>query len=459
MEYGIISIVIPLLTIFLAIITKDVIVSLMGGIFAGLLVLNQYNPLSAFTALFDGIISLLSEGWIAKTLLFSLMIGAVIKLLSASGGVNRFISWLSTKAQSIDSPKGAMLLAYVIGVVIFIESSITSLVAGTIAKPLCDKNGVSREKLAYICDSTSAPICSLIPLNAWGALLLGLIVTAIDGNVISGDGVSLLIASVPYNFYALFTLAIVLAVILFNLDIGPMKYTTPQPMEMIHLTEESKATPFPMLLPLIVMVLSVPLGLYLTGEGDIFKGSGSTSVYYAIIVTLLFMYVYYVGTKLLSHKSYFKNFYEGLGEMIPVMIILLFALFIGKVIADLGTAKYLAHLLSGNISPALVPLLIFLVSSITAFSTGTSWGTFSIMMPIALALGASMHIDIPLVIAAVISGGIFGDHASPISDTTIISSMAAGCDHVEHVRTQLPYALIGGFLAGISFLIAGYLNT
>jgi Na+/H+ antiporter NhaC len=458
MEYGILSILIPLLTIFLAIITKDVIVSLMGGIFAGLLVLNGYNPLTAFVALFDGIISLLSEGWIAKTLLFSLMIGAVIKLLSTSGAVSRFVHWLSTRAQSIDSPKGAMLLAYVIGVVIFIESSITSLVAGTVAKPLCDKNGVSREKLAYICDSTSAPICSLIPLNAWGALLLGLIVTAIDSQVISGDGVSLLIASIPYNFYSLITLLIVLGVILLDVNIGPMKHTTPQPYITEDMHHEGKASPFPMVLPLIVMVLAVPFGLYLTGDGDMFKGSGSTSVYYAIIVTLLFMYVYYVSTKMLSHKEYFKSFFEGLGDMIPVMLILLFAIFIGKVIGELGTAKYLAHLLSGNISPVLIPLLIFLVASITAFSTGTSWGTFSIMMPIGLALGATMDLHIPLVIAAVISGGIFGDHASPISDTTIISSMAAGCDHVEHVRTQLPYALFGGILAGFGFLVAGWVT-
>lgn len=457
MEYGILSIAIPLLTIFLAIITKDVIVSLMGGIFAGLLVLNGYNPLTAFVALFDGIIKLLSEGWIAKTLLFSLMIGAVIKLLSTSGAVNRFVNWLSNKAASIDSPKGAMLLAYVIGVVIFIESSITSLVAGTVAKPLCDKNGVSREKLAYICDSTSAPICSLIPLNAWGALLLGLIVTAIDGHVIEGDGVSLLVASIPYNFYGLITILLVLAVIFFDINIGSMKHAIAQPYHSKHLSHEGKATPLPMLLPLIVMVVAVPFGLYLTGKGDIFKGSGSTSVYYAIIVTLLFMYVYYVSSKMLSHKAYFKGLYEGMGEMLPVMLILMFAIFIGKVIDDLGTAKYLASLLSGNISPALVPLLIFIVASITAFSTGTSWGTFSIMMPIGLALGASMGLDIPLVIAAVISGGIFGDHASPISDTTIISSMAAGCDHVEHVRTQLPYALIGGVLAGVGFFVAGWL--
>ena len=458
MEYGIISIAIPLLTIFLAIITKDVIVSLLGGLFAGLLVLGGYNPFAAFTALFNGMIDQISEGWIAKTLLFSLFVGAVIKLLSDSGSVESFVAWLDEKAKHLDTPRGAQLIAYTIGVVIFIESSITSLVAGTVAKPLCDRNGVSREKLAYICDSTSAPICSLIPLNAWGALLLGLIVTAIESKVIEGDGISLLIASLPYNFYAIFTLILVLIVIYTDWDIGPMRHARPHPYHPVTLNTKAKAALLPMLLPLLVMVLAVPGGLYITGNGDIFKGSGSTSVYYATIITLTVMYGYYIFTGRITHRKYFDGLFKGMGEMLPIAAILLLAIFIGKVIGDLGTAKYLAHILHGNISPLFMPMLIFLVSSITAFSTGTSWGTFSIMMPIGLALGASMGLDIPLVIASVIAGGIFGDHASPISDTTIISSMAAGCDHADHVRTQLPYALIGGILATFAFLVAGWLT-
>ena len=458
MEYGIISILIPLLTIFLAIITKDVIVSLIGGIFTGFLVLNGFNPFEAFTALFDGVIALFSEGWIAKTIFFIMLVGAIIKLLSISGAVDSFVAYLSQKSKAIDSPKGAMLLAYVIGVVIFIESSITSLVAGTVAKPLCDKNGVSREKLAYICDSTSAPICSLIPLNGWGALLLGLIITAVDSNVIAGEPVSLLIESIPYNFYALITLVIVLVVIYSKKDIGPMKDAKPIPYIAPSNDISIEATPYKMLLPILVMIVMVPLGLYITGEGDIFKGSGSTSVYYAVIVALLFIYLYFVPTKTLTHKQYFKGLYEGIGDMIPLGLIMVFALLIGKVIGELGTAQYLADLLSGNISPVFMPMFIFLVAGITAFSTGTSWGTFSIMMPIGLALGAAMGLDIPLVIAAVISGGIFGDHSSPISDSTIISSMAADCNHVEHVRTQLPYALMAGLLAAFAFLMAGWMT-
>ncbi|MDD3592180.1 MAG: Na+/H+ antiporter NhaC family protein [Sulfurovum sp.] len=458
MEYGIISLAIPLLTIFLAIITKDVIVSLLSGIFAGFLVLNGYNPAKAFIALWDGVIALFAEGWIVKTLLFMLFVGAIIRLLTISGSVERFVVYLSEKSRRIDSPAGAMLLAYFIGVVIFIESSITSLVAGTVAKPLCDKNGVSREKLAYICDSTSAPICSLIPLNAWGALLLGLIITAIESKVITGDAVSLLVYSIPYNFYSIFTLVIVLAVIFLNINIGPMRNALPRTYRLPDNHKEIKPALYGMLLPIVVMVAMVPVGLYITGEGDIFKGSGSTSVYYAVITTLLFIYLLFVPGKTLSHKRYFEGLFEGIAHMLPVTTILVFALLIGKVIGDLGTAQYLASILQGNISAILVPLLIFLVSSITAFSTGTSWGTFSIMMPIALALGATLDLDIPLVIAAVISGGIFGDHASPISDTTIISSMAADCNHIDHVRTQLPYAMIGGALASIAFLAAGWLT-
>jgi len=456
MEYGIISIAIPLLTIILAIITKDVIVSLIGGIFAGFLVLSAYNPATAFVSLFDGIIGLFSEGWIVKTLLFMLLIGAIINLLSVSGAVQSFVAYLAQKAKRIDSPKGAMLLAYIIGILIFIESSITALVAGTVAKPLFDKHEVSREKLAYICDSSSSPICTLIPLNAWGALLLGLIITAIDAQVISGNAVTLLIASIPYNFYSIFTLVILLTAILWNWDIGPMKHAKPAHSDLHDKQSDAKPTPYKMVLPLLVMVFMVPVGLYLTGDGDIFKGSGSTSVYYAVIVTLFFIYAYFIPTGSLTHKNFFKGLYDGMAHMLPVTSILVFALLIGEVINDLGTAQYLAHMLEGNINPAIVPMLIFLVAALTAFSTGTSWGTFSIMMPIGLALAATMDLHIPLVIAAVISGGIFGDHSSPISDTTIISSMAAGCDHVEHVRTQLPYALIGGGLAALAFLVVGW---
>jgi len=458
---GVFSVLIPLFIIIMAIITKDVVVSLLSGIFLGELVIHGFNPFEALIALLDGFIGLFSEGWITKTILFALLVGSIIKLLTRSGAVEGFVYYLSEKQQKLDSPKGALLLAYFLGIIIFIESSITALVAGTVARPLCDKHGVSREKLAYVCDSTSAPVCSLIPFNAWGALLLGLIITGINDKVIEGEGITLLIESILYNFYSLITIFMVLAVIVFNIDFGPMAKAKAVKFEEIVKKEEGEHTsPLAMLLPLIVLVLMVPLSLYYTGKGDILKGSGSTSVFYAVIATLIFTYIYYRVKGYIKHKEYFDALYDGIADMIPIGLILLLAFLIGSVIKDLGTANYIATMMQeANVSAMYIPLLVFLVASLTAFSTGTSWGTFSIMMPIALGLSASFGLPVPLMIGAVISGGIFGDHVSPISDTTIISSMASGCDHIEHVRTQMPYALVAALLASLMYIYFGWVSV
>lgn len=456
MEYQIISVLIPLLTIILAIITKDVIVSLIGGIFVGFLVLHDYHIWAAFVALLDGVIGIFAEGWMAKTILFVMLVGSIIAILQKSGAVDEFVSFLSQKATSIDSPVGAMMLAYIIGLVIFIESSITVLVAGVVSRPLFDKHKVSREKLAYICDSTSAPVCSLIPLNGWGALFLGLITAAISSGVITGDPLQLLIRSLVFNFYAIVAVALVALFISGKLLIGPMRYASSQ-VDTPNTTSRyiPDATPWRMVIVLVFLVCAVFAALYITGDKDIFQGSGSTSVYYAVVSTLVLCYLLFVPTRRLSHKGFFEAFYEGLAMMLPLGLVMILAFLIGKVVGDLGTAHYLGSLIEGNLPLFIVPVLVFWIASLTAFATGTSWGTFSVMMPIALALGGSMELSIPLMIGAVISGGVFGDHASPISDTTIISSMAAGCEPIEHVRTQLPYALLSAFLATLLFLIAG----
>jgi len=456
---GILSVLIPLLIIILAIITKDVVASLLSGIYFGELVVHHFHPLVAAVALLNDFVALFTEEWITKTALFALLVGAIIKLIGDSGGVNGFIHFLGKKQKRLDSQRGALLLAYVLGILIFIESSITALVAGTVARPLCDKHGVSREKLAFVCDSTSAPICSLIPFNAWGALLLGLIVTAIDSGIIAGTGITLLIESIFFNFYSLIIVFFVLAVILFDINIGPMRHAKAHENELEEEVESTEAkSPLLMILPLVVLIFMVPVSLYLTGSGNMLKGSGSSSVFYAVITTLIFIYCFYVPLGHLKHREYFKSLYAGISDMIPIVLILLLAFLIGHVIKDLGTANYLAHLMTGRISPVVLPLLIFLVSALTSFSTGTSWGTFSIMMPISLTLGANFGIHTQLMIGAVISGGIFGDHVSPISDTTIISSMASGCDHISHVRTQMPYALLAAGVASVLYLLAGWLT-
>lgn len=459
MELGYLTLLPPVLAIALAIITKDVVISLFMGIFAGQLLLNDGNFGQAFISVFDGFINLFQVGWITKTILFSLLVGSIIRLITASGGVEGFIYAVSQKRKIINSGKGSLLLAYGVGIVIFIESSITSLIAGTVARPLTQKHGVSPQKLAYICDATSAPVSSLIALNAWGALLIGLIAAQIDQGVIQGNPTGLFISSIPYNFYAWLSLLLAFIVILKNWNIGSMKRfeaaaTSTQNEEQTTRTGDPKK----MFLPLIVLMGTMPVALYLTGNGDMFDGSGSTSVFYAVVVSLLFTFIYYLSTGTMKKEQFYKEVYAGIGDMLPIALILILAFAIGNITKELGTGAYLAEISKQFVSPILIPLIIFIFSAVIAFSTGTSFGTFSLMMPIAISIGVAMDSHLPLIIGAVVSGGIFGDHSSPLSDTTIIASLAAKCDHIEHVISQLPYALLAGFLASILFVVFAFVH-
>jgi len=380
-----------------------------------------------------------------------------MELLQKSGGIDGFVSYMSHQTTLVRSGRSALLLSYIIGVVIFIESSITSLIAGAVGRPLCDKYNIPHAKLAFVCDSTSAPISSLIVLNGWGALLLGLIATQISQGTLQGDGVDILLNAVAHNFYAMSALLVTFVAIWFDINIGAMKRAKPA-KELAHLSTISTVTPLYMLLPIIAMIASVFLFLYATGGGNILKGSGSSAIFYTMLTTLLFMYLLYVPKKVMSAKEYGVTAFRGAKKLFPIAFILLLAFAIGKVTNELRTGEYLATLLNGNITVLLLPALIFLLSGVISFSTGTSWGTFSIMVPIAVPLAVSMDADIALAIGAVISGGVFGDHCSPISDTTIISSLASECDVIEHVQTQLPYALLSGVIALILFILSAWIG-
>lgn len=459
MEFGLLSVLPPFLAIVLAIVSRDVVISLLTGIFAGFLILADFNPLTATINMLDTVISLFAEGWIAKTLLFSLMVGAVMRLVVDSGGVAGLVEFLTQKSRTVRSGKGALLLAYIIGLLIFIESSITSLVAGTVARPLCDKFGVSRQKLAYVCDATSAPVCSLIALNGWGALLIGLVTAEVTNGMLSGSPTQIFLQSIPFNFYAWVAILLVPLVIVRGWDFGSMR-TYEERMTPVKLAIPADGGHISrMLVPLFVLIGMMPVSLYYTGNGSILEGSGSTSVFYAVLASLFVSFVQYVFGGVMSREAWFKSFYQGLSDMLPIVLILVLAFTIGKVTNDMGTGKYLASLAEGLVSPAMIPVIVFLLSGVIAFATGTSWGTFSIMLPIGVALAVSTGAHVELVIGAVVSGGVFGDHCSPISDTTIISSMAAGCDHIEHVNSQLPYALLGGLLASGLFILGGLLLT
>jgi len=408
--------------------------------------------LNSIQAIYSLFLSLISEPWIVKTLAFAILVGSVIALIEKSGGIEGFIDFAVNKTSLVKSKRSALFLSYVIGVIIFVESSITSLIAGAVGRPLCDKYKIPHAKLAFVCDSTSAPISSLIVLNGWGALLLGLISTQITLGIIEGDGVGILIESLFYNFYAIVALIVTFLFIYFDINIGEMKKTKHTPSASTQ-GNVNKQSMYYMLLPIFLMVILVFVFLYITGDGDILKGSGSSSIFYTMSTTLMFTLLFYVPKKNMSLKTWFKTTIDGAIKLIPIASILLLAFAIGKVTTQMNTGLYLASLADENLSVYLLAAVIFMLSSIISFSTGTSWGTFSIMIPVAIPMAVTMDANIALTIGAVISGGIFGDHCSPISDTTIISSMASDCEVVEHVKTQLPYALIAGFISIILFIV------
>ena len=428
----------------MALYTKSVITSLFSGVVLGTLLLHDFSVFASLKSILELFFTLLQEAWILKTLGFVILAGSIMALIEKSGGVGGFVEYVLEKKSFVRSSRSALFLSYFLGVVIFIETSITALVSGA--------------KLAFVCDSTSAPIGSLIVLNGYGALLLGLISTQISLGYIDTNATEMLISALKYNFYAIFALLVTFAFIYFNFDIGPMK-NTPYLQEKSLNTNKTINSMFYMLLPVLLMIVLVFVFLYVTGDGDILKGSGSSSIFYTMLTTFLFTLVYFTITKNMSLSTWTKTAYKGAKEFIPISLILIFAFAMGSVTGELKTGIYLSSFASSTLSVYFLAAAIFLLSSLISFSTGTSWGTFSIMIPIAVPMATSMDANVALAIGAVISGGVFGDHCSPISDTTIISSMAADCEVVEHVKTQLPYALISGGFALLFFILFSYLSS
>ncbi|HSG09125.1 MAG TPA: Na+/H+ antiporter NhaC family protein [Longimicrobiales bacterium] len=461
-----ISVLPPVLAIVVAIWSRQVYLSLAGGLWLGWTILSGGNPLAGMGGAIQGTVAVFQDEGNTRAILFTIVIGALIATVEASGGVRGFVDYLE-RTEWVTSSRGAQLLAFITGSVIFIESNITVLVSGAVARPLCDRYKCSREKLAYIIDSTSAPICILIPMNAWGAYNL---------QILTGLGVEeplkVFLESILVNFYAIAAVLLTLFVILRGFDIGPMKkaeartkagellWANATPLideEVLSPKSSSKIPPraFNMIAPIAVMVLSMPVGLYVTGGGDILAGSGSTSVLWAVLAGLGTAWVLLIVQGALTQDELVKIGLKGAGGLVPLALILLLAIALGNVTKELGTGIYVAQVTSGLLPPFLFLPLVFLVAAAIAFSTGTSWGTFAIMLPIAVPAAVTLGLPVAPFVAASLSGGVFGDHCSPISDTTIIASMAAATDHIDHVRTQLPYALIGGGIAALSFSILG----
>ena len=458
------SILPPLLAIVLAIITRQVILSLSVGIWIGFCLLESVNPLAGIGLALDGIVNVFSDAGDTRVLMFTLIIGGLIATIEKLGGVRGFIHLLEHR-DLVTNGKRAQWLAYTTGIVVFIESNITLLIAGAISRPLFDRYKISREKLAYIIDSTSAPICVLIPLNAWGAVIISLLASAEIDNPID-----VFIHAIPFNFYPIVVIVFCAFVIGKNIEIGPMKnaqkrteggellWANATPMvdpsilsQQVERTDADKAR-F-MTAPIAVMVIAMPLGLFVTGDGDLSAGSGSTSVLWAVLAALVTSWGLALQQRRLNLEELMQIFLKGAGGLLPVTMILLFALALGDVANLLGTGAYVAQLVQQNIPLALLLPLLFIISGFIAFAIGSSWGTFAIMIPLAMQIAVPLDLNSSLFLAAVLSGAVFGDNASPISDTTVVASMASATDHIDHVRTQLPYALISGGIAAFGFLL------
>lgn len=503
-SYGYLSLLPPLIAIICAFISKDVIVSLCLGVLSGLLIINNYDIFSAVLAFADLLAKLVGDSWNVRILMFCAMLGALVAMLSATGAASAFGQWASTKVRS---RRGAGLMSFVFGIFIFIDDYFNSLAVGTIMRPISDKMRVCRAKLAYILDSTAAPVCIIAPISSWVVTVMSALDKTYGFEKLNMTPFEFFIHSIIYNLYAISTLIFVLYIIISGRDFGPMAKAQALATNSgklfnehkygacaAHLSEEKneRAKPIDMLLPLILLVLSAviffPLSTYLAsidGEkitslaqayasmslSDAFKNTdASVALFYAITWTILLSYIYFIARGLLSLSKASASLELGIKSMVPALIILALAWCLGTIIktapsdGGLGLGFFLSEIFKdASYLVAFLPLAMFIISAIMAFATGTSWGTFAIMiplaMPIILALMDGADYDQTLTmtlmsIAAVLSGAVLGDHISIISDTTILSSTGAGCPHLEHVGTQLPYALFvaiacaAGFLAG-----------
>ena len=503
-SYGYLSLLPPLIAIICAFISKDVIVSLCLGVLSGLLIINNYDIFSAVLAFADLLAKLVGDSWNVRILMFCAMLGALVAMLSATGAASAFGQWASTKVRS---RRGAGLMSFVFGIFIFIDDYFNSLAVGTIMRPISDKMRVCRAKLAYILDSTAAPVCIIAPISSWVVTVMSALDKTYGFEKLNMTPFEFFIHSIIYNLYAISTLIFVLYIIISGRDFGPMAKAQALATNSgklfnehkygacaAHLSEEKneRAKPIDMLLPLILLVLSAviffPLSTYLAsidGEkitslaqayasmslSDAFKNTdASVALFYAITWTILLSYIYFIARGLLSLSKASASLELGIKSMVPALIILALAWCLGTIIktapsdGGLGLGFFLSEIFKdASYLVAFLPLAMFIISAIMAFATGTSWGTFAIMipltMPIILALMDGADYDQTLTmtlmsIAAVLSGAVLGDHISIISDTTILSSTGAGCPHLEHVSTQMPYALFvaiacaAGFLAG-----------
>lgn len=471
MNYGLLSILPPLLAVILAIKSKNVIVSLFFGGFIGTMILTAYKPITAVTSLIgDYYFVQLTDSYNAGVIVLLIFIGGFIKLMEKSGGAHAFAksvtSFINTKTK-------AQLCAWFGGIIVFFSDLGTPLIIGPIFEPVFDKMKISREKLAWVLDSTSSPIAILVPFIGWGVYIMGLIQTEFDALGVTESDYTTFIQTIPFQLYAILAVIMIPVVAITGMDFSQMKKaeqrvektgaiywenSNPQRETKKSGNVSDNGRTIMVILPLIVLFatlfgLLAPAGFpFQKVDGNAFRVALTTGYFFAGITLILLMVIY----KVQSFRETFKIYVDGMKGMNDVAITLILAWTLGAVIKELGTADYIITLMQQSDIPGiLIPGITFLFGASVSFATGSSWGTFAIMMPLAVPMAYAFDIPAYINIAAVLSGGLFGDHCSPISDTTILSSTGSGCDLVDHVKTQLPYALTNGAIALIGYIIAG----
>ena len=463
----------PIVAIVLALITKEVYSSLFVGILVGGLFYSGFGFEGTVTHIFqDGIIGVLSDSYNVGILVFLVILGTMVCLMNKAGGSAAFGRWASAH---IKSRVGAQLATILLGVLIFIDDYFNCLTVGSVMRPVTDNQNVSRAKLAYLIDATAAPVCIIAPISSWAA--------AVTGFVEGEDGFSIFIRAIPYNFYALLTIVMMVAMVVMKVEYGPMKvhednakkgdlYTTPErPYANAEeeIQEDSKGTVIDLVIPIISLIICCVIGMIYTG--GFFSGAGFIEAFsnsdasvglvlgsfFGFVITI----VLYMVRRVLSFSDCMSCLPEGFKAMVPAILILTMAWTLKAMTDSLGAAEYVAALVKSSADGfmSLLPAIIFLVGCFLAFATGTSWGTFGILIPIVVDAFANDPTLMIISISACMAGAVCGDHCSPISDTTIMASAGAQSNHINHVNTQLPYAITCAAVSCVTYIVAGFARS
>jgi len=453
-----------LVTLIIALASRNVLVGLFAGVFVGVaMVVDTSLLLFVPTLIGDHIVPEVADSYNASVLVLLVFIGGFVKLIEFSGGGTAFAQvaarWVAGKAR-------AQFASWSAGIMIFFSDLGTPLIVGPVFKPLIDRLKISRQKLAFILDSTSSPVAILIPFIGWGVFIMSVIADAFSANAVTISEWDAFVAAIPYQLYAWLAIAMVPVLTFLNFDYGPMALAEKEVAQKVVARPisplETRSNAKPVLVWLPLLVLGVTLFATLNRHGFPFEqvaGSdfraGLSAAYFLAAVTLVVLIVY---TRVQNLLGTFARYIEGMTGMMPIAATLVLAWTLGSVSESLGTGAYVAEVAREGLPGGLLPAVVFLLAAIISFATGSSWGTIIIMMPLAVPAALATGAPLPIVIGAVLSGGLFGDHSSPVSETTILSSTGAGTTPLEHFRTQLPYAVTNGAIALAGFIVAGYFD-